>query len=147
MAGIKGGEKLERALAELSRNVTSAATLRVGFLENATYPDGTKVALVAAVNNFGAPSRGIPPRPFFTNMVADRSGEWPAILAEGLKKNRYDATAALTLTGEFIRSHLQQAIRDFSGVPLAASTVARKGFSKQLISTAHMLNSVDYEVK
>jgi hypothetical protein len=73
MAEVKGGEKLEAALATLATKLAVPATLRVGFLENAKYPDGTPVAAVAAWQNYGTGS--IPPRPFFSNMVAQKSPE------------------------------------------------------------------------
>src|SRR5262245_47719483 len=53
MARLRGGDKLEAALREISRKVGKPGTLRVGFLSDATYPDGTPVALVAAANEFG----------------------------------------------------------------------------------------------
>lgn len=146
MAEIKGGDKFMARLAEMATRVSRPGTLRVGFLEGATYPDGTPVALVAAVQNFGAPSRGIPPRPFFSNMVADEQAGWPSTLAQLLRRTDYDGEAALRLMGEIIRGQLQQAIRDFEGAPLAPETVARKGFDRALIDSGHMLNSVDYEV-
>ena len=50
-----GGEKLQKKLQEIAEKLGAARTVRVGFLENATYPDNahTPVALVAAVNEFG----------------------------------------------------------------------------------------------
>lgn len=147
MATVRGGEKLARALEEIGRKLGKKPTLRVGFLEGATYPDGTKVALVAAINNYGAPAAGIPPRPFFTRMVAERSPEWPAKVRAALLAADYDADRALRLVGEELRGELQQAIVDFVGVPLAEATKARKGHDKQLIDTSHMLNSASYEVK
>ena len=50
-----GGEKLQKKLQEIVEKLGAARTVRVGFLENATYPDDahTPVALVAAVNEFG----------------------------------------------------------------------------------------------
>lgn len=146
MATIRGGDKLDAALAAIARKLDQGGTLRVGFLENATYPDGTSVAMVAAVQNFGAPSRGIPPRPFFSNMVAEKSEGWPASLERILVGQDYDVGASLALMGEGIKGQLQQAIRDTNAPPLAPATVARKGFSKVLIDTSNMINSVDYEV-
>lgn len=146
MATMRGGDKLETALARISRGVSHPATLRVGFLEGATYPDGKPVALIAAVQNFGAPSRGIPPRPFFGNMIAKKKGEWPAAIAGLLKANDYNAAKALSIAGEAIAGQLRQSIIDTNEPALAASTVARKGFSKPLVATGHMLNSVGHEV-
>jgi hypothetical protein len=40
-----------------------------------------------------------------------------------------------------------QSIRDLVSPALAPATVARKGFSKPLIETGHLLNSVAVEVK
>jgi hypothetical protein len=53
---FKGGQKLMAYLSKLERNLTSAGDnpeVRVGFLENAKYPDGKSVAAIAAQNEFG----------------------------------------------------------------------------------------------
>ena len=147
MATIRGGGKLELALSRIARQLSNASTLRVGFLENSSYPDGKPVAMIAAVNEFGAPSRGVPPRPFFRNMIAAKSEEWPDGIAAALKANDLDAGKALDLTGHAIKGQLQESIVDFDSVPLKPATVERKGNDKQLVDTGHMLNSVDFEVK
>jgi hypothetical protein len=146
MATVKGGALLERRLERLARLVARPATLSVGFLENATYPDGKKVAMIAAIQEYGAPSRRIPPRPFFRNMVAAKSGEWPRALAGLLRANNMDAVRALNIAGQAIAGQLRQSIVDTNSPPLSPVTIARKGFSKPLVDTGHMLNSVDHEV-
>lgn len=146
MATISGGDKLAAELAKLASQVSKAATVRVGFLEKATYPGGTGVAFVAAIQEFGAPSRGIPPRPFFRNMIAMKSKEWPAAIGALLVANDYDASKALRLTGEAIKGQLAQSIRDTNSPPLAPSTIKRKGHAKPLIDTGVMFQSIDYEV-
>ena len=40
MTSFSGGEALEKKLAELAERLGESKTLRVGFLEGATYPDG-----------------------------------------------------------------------------------------------------------
>lgn len=147
MATVRGGDRATKVIRELAERLARPVTLQVGFLENARYPDGTPVALVAAIQNYGAPRANIPPRPFFSNMVAAKSPEWPAAISGLLQRNGYDIVKALDLTGEAIKGQLQTSIRDFVGVPLRPATIARKGHAKQLIDTAHMLNSVDYVVK
>lgn len=124
---IKGGDKLEKHLAELARKIGGPATLQVGFLENATYPDGTSVAMVAAIQNFGAPKRGIPPRPYFSNMVSEKSPQWPATLATILKSNDYDGAGALELMGHGIKGQLQQSIIDTTAPPLSPVTIMLRG--------------------
>lgn len=172
MATIKGGDKLKATLAALSRKVGRGAALRVGFLEGSTYPDGTSLPMVAAVQNFGSPAKGIPPRPFFTNMVADKSPGWGPALGRILDANDLDAEKSLRLMGEGIKGQLQQAIVDTNApanspvtdllkqrFPMGGHTFAdlqdaRRDVAngetapagKPLVWTSHMLNSVDYEV-
>ena len=147
LKSIATGPGIQKRLDEIARNLKSAGKVRIGFLENARYADGTSVALVAAIQDSGAPSVGIPPRPFFRNMVRDKKGEWPGAIRTALKANDYDARKALEIVGEGIAGQLRQAITDFVGVPLAPATVARKGTDVQLIDSGHMLASVDKEVE
>lgn len=161
MATIRGGKKFEAALARIAYSLSKPATLRVGFLEDSAYPNGTSVAMVAAIQNFGAPKVGIPPRPFFSNMVRDKSPRWPSAIAKNLKDTNYDEDLTLKRMGDGIRDQLQQSIRDTNSPPLAESTLARRGASgvvydpedpetfraKPLIDTGYMLNSVDFEIK
>lgn len=123
MAELKGGAKLEAALAELAKKVERAGTLRVGFLEGATYPDGTTVAMIAAIQNFGAPARGIPPRPFFSTMVKDKSPRWADQLAKLLEANDWNVDAALNQMGAGIAGQLRQAIVETNAPPLSAITL------------------------
>lgn len=147
MAEIKGGTKLQAALDQLAKGLDKGASVQVGFFAGTTYPDGTPVATVAAIQNFGAPSQGIPPRPFFSNMIAEKSPEWPAALAANLKATNYDAAKAMDRMGQGIQGQLQKSILDTNSPPLAQSTIDRKGSSKPLIDTGLMARSVGYEVK
>lgn len=123
MAQIHGGTKLANALAEISHNLEKVGTLKVGFLSGAKYPNGVPVALIAAVQNYGAPRAGIPPRPFFSNMVASKSSEWPAAIAGLLKANNYDTAKVMALTGEAIKGQLQKSIIDTNSPPLSPVTL------------------------
>ena len=154
MAGkyFSGGEKLQAVLAELSKKVTEPATLRAGFLEGSTYPDGTSVPMVAAINELGrmvyseAGNYYQMPRPFFRGMISKKSPEWGGQLGKLLVANDYDAKRSLGLMGETIKGELQESIAQFSDVPLAPATIKAKGFDKQLVDTGHMMNSVGAEV-
>lgn len=147
MVTLSGGDKLSKALADIAKNLSKAAAVDIGFLENSTYLDGVSVPMVAAIQEFGAPSVGIPPRPFFRTMIVAKSPEWPEGIAEQLKAHDYDAGKALTATGDAIKGQLQQSIVDFVGAPLSPSTIERKGTDKQLVDTGHMLASVNFAVK
>lgn len=175
MAVISGGPGLAAALATIGRKLATQPTLRVGFLGGATYPDGTSVPMVAAIQEFGAPSRGIPPRPFFRNMVAAHSHEWPAKLGQALQNTGMNATQAMGQMGALISGELRQSIVDTNEPPLSQVTLmvrqivgpngtptfddvqearrrvaagqrAKSVSTKPLVWTGHMLGSVDFEV-
>ena len=124
---LKGGKELEAKLKDMAKKVEKPANLRVGCLEGATYPDGKgdPVAAVAAWQNFG--TKGIPPRPFFSNMVKDKSPDWPKALETNLKSTGYDAEKSMELMGVGISSQLQEAIIDTNDPPLSPITVMLRG--------------------
>jgi hypothetical protein len=144
---FSGGEKLEAYLRELAQKVSAPGTLEVGFMEGATYPDGTSVPMVAAIQEFGAPANNIPPRPFFRGMIAKDSPHWGDQLGTLLKATQYDGSRALELMGEEIKGELTESIRDFGTPANSESTVDQKGFNDPLIDTGHMINSITARVK
>lgn len=147
MATINKPDKLARKLQAIVKSTRGLPIVKIGFLSTATYPDGTPVAAVAAANEWGVPSKGQPPRPFFRQMVAEKKPTWGDAIAKQMKATDYDVPQTLDRMGQGIKGQLQVSIRNLTDPPLAASTIAKKGFDKPLISTSHMLNSVDYEVK
>jgi hypothetical protein len=146
MAKIRGGTKLDAALKRIAGKLGRGGKVKVGFLKGATYPDAksTPVAAVAAWNNWGTSK--IPPRPFFSNMVKDKSPSWPAAIEANLKATDYDTNKTLELAGEGIAGQLRQSIVDLKTPPNAPSTISRKGFDDPLVDSGHMLKSVDKEV-
>lgn len=58
---------------------------RVGFFPGAQYEDGTPVAYVASIQEFGAPDQAIPPRPFMRPTVQDKQKEWTDEVAGGMR--------------------------------------------------------------
>ncbi|WP_059275139.1 hypothetical protein [Escherichia albertii] len=119
--------------------------LKVGFLEGATYSDGTPVPMVAATNEFGNPANNQPPRPFFRNAISNHETEWQDATAS-LIENGDETRDVLSLLGEIIVGDIKESIRSLDSPPLSPVTIARKGFDKPLIDTKNMLDSVSYEV-
>ena len=194
MAGaLSGGEKLKAYLDTISKGLASAGgqpSVSVGFLEGSSYPDGTSLPLVAAIQEFGgtikrepgqvtvfrkmsgdgthflrngrfvkrrdsnfstthatpAYSSTIPPRPYFRNMIKQNGPGWPKAIALLLKNNEYNAAKVLGLVGQLIKGQLQQSILSNTPPPNAPSTIARKGHSRTLVDSGHMVQSVDYEI-
>ncbi|CAI1823081.1 Uncharacterised protein [Serratia quinivorans] len=144
---LSGGSEMEKKLKEMMDRLGEGTLLRVGFLENATYPSGEYVATIAASNEFGDPGNNQPPRPFFRNMIADNSSAWPLEVGKVVKAVDFDGKKTLQLMGERIKDQLQGSIRELVEPPLSPYTIKKKGFDKPLIDTGHMLNSVDYDVR
>ena len=79
---------------------------RVGWFEDAAYPDGTPVAYVAAIQELGSPKNSIPPRSFMRSTAMEKDGEWRDVAAtvskrvlEG-KMTPHDAMDVLALKAE-----------------------------------------------
>ena len=143
-----GGDKLESTLNQMAEKVGTSTTVRVGFLEGAVYPDGTPVAEVAMINEFGAPAAHIPPRPFFRNTITRQSPTWGKLVAASMKQCKLDTKLALALVGMKVGEQIQQSIEEFppSNSEAELRTAKRKGFHTPLQDTKHMKHSVEYEV-
>lgn len=142
-------------LEKLLKSYGQEAELAIGWPRSTEavgirYPDGTSVVLVAAVNNFGSSSRGIPARPFMSESAQ------PAVIAtqpvaETMIRivNRGKATIedALTEMGPYAVGAFQTTITDHAWVPNAPRTVLEKGSDKPLIDTALMRNSLTFVVR
>lgn len=129
---VKVGGNLAKALLDIANKVDKAKAVKVGFMENANYADGTKVAMVAAINNFGAPAASIPPRPFFTNMVKENSPEWGSALGDILRQVKFDSNRALGLIGGRIEGQLRLVIRGTNAPPLSPITVMLRGMKSKM---------------
>ena len=146
MAGhtLQGADGVAKALEKIAKSM-GGGEVAVGFMDGATYPNGTPVAAVAFWNEYG--KEGQPPRPFFRQMIAAESPSWPDKMAALARATDYNGDKVLALMGEDIKGALQQSLNDFQTPSLAQSTIDKKGFAKPLIDTSHMLNSISYEVK
>lgn len=131
---ITGGKRLEAALRKISKNVSKAAQVNVGFLghqgegqgvdpDPGLYPDGTSVPMVAAIMEYGAPAAGIPPRSYFRTMVKAKQGGWGDALGRNLVAQDYDAEKALRAMGEGIQGQLKDSIRDLDTPALSPITL------------------------
>lgn len=74
MAGFSGGEDIKRKLLEIAKRLGKGDLLKVGFLEGATYPDGTPVAQIAAVQEFGG-EIDVPARTQDLNFKQKKNGD------------------------------------------------------------------------
>lgn len=127
MVRVIGGAKLNGKLSDIAHKLDAAAKVKVGFFETQTYEDGKPVAMVAAIQEFGAPAKGIPPRPFFRNMINRESKKWPQAIGSLLEANDFDARKTLEQTGAAITAQLKESIADTYEPPLSEVTVMLRG--------------------
>lgn len=120
---FSGGDKLQAKLAQIAKRVAGQHSLRVGFLEGATYPDeaGTPVASVAFWLNYGHGKT--PPRPFFTDLIAAKADSWGDDLGRILEHTSYDVDTSLALLGERIAGQVRQSIVDLDAPALSPVTL------------------------
>ena len=140
---ISGGGKLAAALKELSGKVSKKSTVRVGFLEGGKYPDGTSLPMVAAIQEYGAPRVGIPPRPYFRTMVAAKKGGWGDALGRSLVAADYDASVALDMMGEGIGGQLQESITKLDEPALSPVTLMLRKMFPVTSTTPKSLTAVN----
>jgi hypothetical protein len=75
--GAQGLEALIRGLGDKQG--------KVGWFPEAQYADGTPVAYVASIQEFGSPKNRIPPRSFFRTTIQEKSKDWQALVASGAR--------------------------------------------------------------
>lgn len=121
--------RLEHLPAELK-----GKEVRVGWFESAVYEDGTPVAYVATIQEYGDPSHNIPPRPFLRTAIADRKSEWIALLRDGFKavaRDEMRAEAALDLVGLQAAGDIRKAITRVTSPPLSPITLLLRKWKRQ----------------
>lgn len=143
MAILSGGKGISKALSAIAEKMNGS--VKVGFLEGATYPDGTSVAQNAFWQEYG--TTRIPSRPFFRTMISRESPGWGVLMSGAAKHYNYNGAAVLQLMGMKIAEQLQQSIVEWKDPPNAPSTIRIKGFNKPLIHHGIMQNGVDFEVE
>ena len=155
---VIGGKKIERILAEAKRR--GGKTIKVGFFATARYEDGTPVAAVAAINEFGAPSKGIPERPFFRRAIKqmDSDGSLRRIVGAGIDPERMELDGVVAgQIGAHAAAQVRESITELRDPANAPATAARKrrklhgkkgtgGGSNPLIDEGFMQASVSYRV-
>lgn len=142
-------DKILDALNNIASNL-SDKQLKVGFIDGATYPDGTPVAMVAATNEYGNPANNQPPRPFFRNAIAEHESEWLEAITRGLQKG-VPLDDVLAVVGEKAVGDVVQSIATLMDPPLSPATIASRkskgnASTKPLVDTKVMIRDVHYEV-
>ena len=136
-------KKVGSLSAALSKYKDMNASVRVGVLENATYPDGTPVAMVAFWNEYG--TRTSPVRAFFRTTVSEQKKNW-VLSVQNLMKIHNDPKQVMVLIGVNIQEQLVHSINTWSDPPNAPYTIEKKGFDAPLRDTTRMSKSISIEI-
>jgi hypothetical protein len=150
---IKGAanKRLQDALNQLDKKVA-----KVGWFTDAKYEKGTQVAYVAAIQEYGYPSKNIPPRPFFRPTIATKQNEWSKIIESGSRgvlngrNTVYDVFEGL---GQRVAGDVRKTISLITTPPLKPATIAARlnrrangktvgNLTKPLIDTGHMYGTL-----
>ena len=129
--------------------------VRVGFFPEAHYPDGTSVAYVATIQEFGYPQGNIPARPFMRPTAQDKRDEWSRQVAGAIvaaHKGDVQYSDALDQIGGSAAGDVALTIKSISTPPLDESTLrSRRSRGNQsahpLIDTSLMFKSVTHKVE
>lgn len=150
---------------------------KVGWFPSAKYPDGTSVAYVATVQEYGDPSHNIPPRPTGRQTKSKYGADWKRVAQEGAKAVMQGTTTVNVMFEKLVSLAAGQwraTITRLQQPPLKESTIdtrtrktaayqnlkTRKAkkkmreenrsnptFVKPLVETAIMLNTLTYTVE
>jgi hypothetical protein len=121
-----------KALAD-SLSALEGVTGKVGWFESAQYPDGTPVAYVAAIQEFGSPANSIPSRSFMRSTVMEQTSAWKDLAAKlstrvlEKKMTAKDAMEALTIQAE---GDVAKKIASISSPPLSQITLGVRKYKQ-----------------
>lgn len=138
---------IKKVLEELGRK-----EIKVGFFESAKYTDGTPIAYVAAIQEFG--HGPIPPRPFMRPAEQQNAAKWQKGIAAGVKaalNGSITIEYALEQVGMVAAGDVRKAIKAVTAPPLADSTVSarqrrlkgkKSAITKPLVDSGQMIQAV-----
>lgn len=137
-------------LALLERRLRSLDyTVLIGVPKGVTEADGTPLALVAAANEFGVPSKGIPERSFLRAGIHHGRAIFRRIAAHSLRSivaGKMTEAAALGRLGLAGVSAVQTEIISGTFAPNAPETIRRKGSDKPLVDTAALRQGITFVI-
>jgi len=158
--GKKTQRWVQRHIKQQQKAAQRARVVQVGFFDDAKYPNGTPVALVAAAHEFGTKDGRLPERPFMRGGArAAKHHVGRIALADKPDKNDPNpmpSHAALELIGQVVQDEIRRSITNGNWEPNKPATIERKrkltargnqGSPKPLIDTGYLLQSVTHAVK
>jgi len=115
--------------------------------ENEGVSGTSDMVIIAAANEFGAPKRSIPARPFMRNAFDKNRqaiGRLQDKLFGAVTVGNVTPEKALSMIGEMHKGQVQKEIVDLQFPPNVPSTIKRKGSSNPLIDTGQLRQSIQH---
>ena len=103
--------KLKAWVSQVKRNAKRKAVVEVGYFEDAQYPDGTPVAFVALLNEYGLGGRA--ERPFFRQALSRADADMALAVRLHADGKRFDALPGLEAAGQRLASEVRASIQDW----------------------------------
>jgi len=156
----RGWDQLRgRLAAEMRRAVVTVGV----HADEEAVGDGTSMALIASVHEFGSEKAGVPERSFIRATVDDKREEYTTVLRRiaAAAMRGGSVRAGLHRLGLLVTADIQRTIRERIPPPLAEATIAKRlkrlgksgqpkndrfgGFTP-LVDTGRLINSIRHEV-
>ena len=120
--------------------------ISVGYFSNSTYADGTPVAYVASIMEFG--EMHTPARPTIRPSLEKNKAKYYDLINKAIVNslNGSDFKTGLMIVGKMGAEDIQAEIRNLQNPPLSIKTILKKGHSKPLMDTKVMFQSVTFKV-
>lgn len=149
-------KKFEHLVQTIDRAAASKKIGKVGWVEGSKYPNGTSVASVARTQEYGDPSKRIPPRPMLQPTAEKNQNAWSNLvknLTNEVVKNNGDFENVLEGLVQRAAGDVRKTISKLTEPPLRPSTIAarlkkrknktlRGKLDKPLVDTGVLLNTV-----
>lgn len=151
----QGAEQLRMLLGGISNKVG-----KVGFFPSSVYEDGTPVAYVATIQEYGVAQKGIPPRPFMRPTIEKQRMTWRAIADQGARSmlaGKATGDQVLEAIGLKAAGDIRRTISQIQSPALKPETIAARlrgykdkktvgNLTKPLVHTGTLINAVSSEV-
>ncbi|RQZ18137.1 hypothetical protein DIE15_08390 [Burkholderia sp. Bp9031] len=143
---------LDRLIAMLDRTAKREVVVGYPVSTGAELHPGADItnAQLAARLSFGDPEKGLEPRPFIPQGLANGSKQIQDVLAHGLRRaarGEGSVDAAYEAAGVAGVGAVQTEVRRGNFAPNKPETIARKGSSRPLIDEGNLIQSLTSEVR
>lgn len=148
---VSGGNRIGQRLDEIRRRVQRNSGVYVGLPKGAgSYEDGTPIAVIGAVQEFGSADGHIPERSFLRVPLAANTQLFRQIFKELMPQvlgGQMTMFQLMESVGARAAAVSQEAISAGIAPPNAPSTIARKGSSTPLVDTGFLRQNITYVVE